>query len=843
MAGKDKKVKVYTPSRERNSVPPKKSTPHRKFRFFLVALQAFCGAFIGVCFFLYNTYSSVSSLEDGSYDKNATFFDVSRDYFESDIYTDNLDYATSNILRFVAIREQMEESGEFKSDKVIDVGEYANRFFEEKYVGPSVKYYLGDLLKWGQKAASESFSFCTYEFYTAKEYCDFFNIDYNTLNLPEGYKDSEPYISFETLKDLYTTTNGDNAQNYARNEKEYQEIVSNITKTVTDLYSNYLEYLNYKSLYSEEESNIRYYVHFTRNNRKYFYTNVREFSDGILTDKVVDERFKKYGEYISACPGKMEFVTNTKVPYDTIKKAVMEDYAYSFEDDTKIWIAVDTTFPSEDVFYLNKISFEKTAKLIPWIVSLGALAFVMFIGLFVYIWFKDKVFFSTEGTKENLGAFDKLPIEISVLFVVLLGLIFYIGETQVFVRFYVPNSKKIYFFIPAISFLFVDLYIALLFIYGFGRRFICKNLFEGSILSILLPKVTGSNSRIRKWFLRVYESSGVAIRTMAAYVLFLLFNCFWVCLMFFSSYKIVSFLVLFVFDASVGIVLFNRNYERKNIVDGINQISRGNYNYKIDETKMHGDNKTLASGVNEIRSGLSKALEISTKDEKLKADLITNVSHDIKTPLTSIINYVDLLKRENIEDERVQKYINVLDEKSQRLKQLTYDLLEASKVASGNISIDLIKIDAVEFLKQAVGEFEDKFSEKGLELVMNVPSEPVFAMVDPRHMWRVVENILNNVYKYALENSRVYLDLIKVEEEGKGDKLVLSLKNISKQQLNIPADELTERFIRGDVSRSTEGSGLGLSIAKNLTAAQNGVFDIYLDGDLFKVTITLNAEK
>lgn len=881
MASKEKKVKVYKAKEEKGTVPKRKGASYSASRFFLVALQAFCGALIGVCFFVYNT-SSVIRILGTEKTQNVSFGEASRDYIESDYFTENLDYVTQDIIKQVAFKEIVEENGIFNPNKIIDVAEFGRRFSKDGYNGPSVKYYLEDLVEWGKLSTADAFSFCTYEFYTASEYCDFFGIDYNSLELPENYDDSKAYISFETLKEQYFTVEGYTVQSIAKDEKEYKEIVDCLTKSISCIYTayqgyyetyrestrNYVQYylqqnnisddtqtvdfytdeyienngMVYEDRFAFDKTNVRYYITFSRNNRKYVYTNVSEFASGMLTEKELDERFKAYGKFISVCPGKMEYITNTKVLYDGIGKSVLEDYSYAYEPDTKILIGFDTTYPVDDIFRDNKAAFEKTAKVIPWIVSLGALSLIIFTGNFVYIWLKEKDYYSNHATKEELGRFDRLPIEISVLFIILLGLIFYIGETQLFGRLFAdPQMNLAGFFAAAISFLFVDLYLALLFIYGFERRFICKNLLDGSIFSMLAPKFAKKGKGLHKWFGNMFDSSGVAIRTWTVYVLFLLFNCFFACLMFFSKYKVISFLVLFVFDTGVGAYLFNRNYERKNIVDGIRRISEGDYDYKLDVSKTHGDNKELANAVNDIGRGLSKALEISTKDEKLKADLITNVSHDIKTPLTSIINYVDLLKRENIEDERVQKYINVLDEKSQRLKQLTYDLLEASKVASGNISIDLIKIDFVEFLKQAAGEFEDKFTERGLDLVMNVPSEPVFAMVDPRHMWRVVENILNNVYKYALENSRVYLDLLKIKDEGaEAEKLVLSLKNISKQQLNIPADELTERFIRGDVSRSTEGSGLGLSIAKNLTIAQNGAFDIYLDGDLFKVTISLD---
>jgi signal transduction histidine kinase len=197
---------------------------------------------------------------------------------------------------------------------------------------------------------------------------------------------------------------------------------------------------------------------------------------------------------------------------------------------------------------------------------------------------------------------------------------------------------------------------------------------------------------------------------------------------------------------------------------------------------------------------------------------------------------VDLIKRENIDNDRVKNYIRILDEKSQRLKQLTVDLVEASKITSGNITLEITRMNVTELINQAQGEFEEKFNEKGLSLITSLPQGAVVIEADPRYIWRIVENLLQNVYKYAMPDTRVYLD---VERDEINKNLVMSFKNISAQQLNIKASELTERFIRGDVARSSEGSGLGLSIVKSLVKAHNGNFEVYLDGDLFKATVTL----
>ena len=281
---------------------------------------------------------------------------------------------------------------------------------------------------------------------------------------------------------------------------------------------------------------------------------------------------------------------------------------------------------------------------------------------------------------------------------------------------------------------------------------------------------------------------------------------------------------------------------RQNILQVINRICKGDLKAKVDETGLNGDNLVLAKAVNRIGDSVREAVETSMKDERLKADLITNVSHDLKTPLTSIINYVDLIKRERVDNPKVQEYIEVLDTKSQRLKQLTEDLLEASKISSGNIVLHMERINLVELLNQTLGEFSEKFEQKGLISVVNAPSQAVYVLADSRRSYRVMENLFNNIYKYALEGTRIYIDLGFTEwksADGSGSQagVFLSLKNISAMELNVAPEELTERFIRGDESRTTEGSGLGLSIAKNLTEAMNGMFEISIDGDLFKVVL------
>ena len=270
----------------------------------------------------------------------------------------------------------------------------------------------------------------------------------------------------------------------------------------------------------------------------------------------------------------------------------------------------------------------------------------------------------------------------------------------------------------------------------------------------------------------------------------------------------------------------------KRLQEGGERLAEGDMGYKIDTKGMFLDLKKHAENLNDIGNGMAKAVDERLRSERFKTELITNVSHDIKTPITSIINYVDFLKKEDIENEKAREYIEVLDRQSQRLKKLTEDLVEASKAATGNVTLNLMPCDAAVMMTQAMGEYKEKAESQDLEMIMNLPEENISIMADGRSMWRVLDNLMNNICKYSQPGTRVYQTL-----EEKDGKALITYRNTSRYELNITGEELTERFVRGDSSRHTEGSGLGLSIAKNLVELQGGRFDIYIDGDLFKTII------
>lgn len=265
-------------------------------------------------------------------------------------------------------------------------------------------------------------------------------------------------------------------------------------------------------------------------------------------------------------------------------------------------------------------------------------------------------------------------------------------------------------------------------------------------------------------------------------------------------------------------------------------LASGDLGYKADTTGMRWDIKTHADNLGSIGEGMALAVEERMKSERFKTELITNVSHDIKTPLTSIINYVDLLKKEGSDSEKTAEYLEVLERQSQRLKKLTEDIVEASKATSGAINVNLEASNVSELLRQVAGEYEARLGDANLVSVVTTPGYPVLVMTDGKLMWRVFDNLLGNIRKYSMPGTRVYFSV-----EDKNGKARIRLMNISREPLNVHSDELMERFVRGDYSRAGgEGSGLGLSIARSLTELCGGRFELAIDGDLFKVTITFD---
>lgn len=367
------------------------------------------------------------------------------------------------------------------------------------------------------------------------------------------------------------------------------------------------------------------------------------------------------------------------------------------------------------------------------------------------------------------------------------------------------------------------------------------SLFKNTLIYKFCLWISSSCLKLYRLLCGVIRPLGLMPRTIAALVFFFFLD--FIILQFFFNNAPVS-------DSSLYFYWFWRSlflfliaafciYSADKLRKGASELAKGDLNYKIDMKGLYFDFKEHAKDLNRIAKGMEIAVQDGLKSEKMKTELITNVSHDIKTPLTSIINYSSLISEALIETEpdvaKIREYGDVLSRQSDRLKKLIEDLVEASKANTGNIELNLEASDAALFLNQVSGEYADRLGDLGLTPITNTEVEEgeVFIMADSRSMLRIFENVMNNICKYALSGTRVYLGL-----EASEDRVVFSFKNTSRDALNIDASELFERFTRGDRSRSSEGNGLGLAIAKSLTELQGGLMDVVIDGDLFKLRIS-----
>lgn len=688
---------------------------------------------------------------------------------------------------------------------------------------------------------------------TVSEYAVESGLDKITVTVDEE-RPFETVKCYEVLKERYQTVDGRNIMDFVSDWDSYYEFCEVLQEASRQISLNYAEYKYMNDNFSADQTNLRYCIQIPgKQSGKYeFFTNEKIGEIG----PDITAYFRNYGKYFYYYPEHLEYETNTDFSEEYIRN-ILNQYEYVYPENTKIWIAMDTTYPVKDFLWDNKARHDSFMPYYILCLSILAASVLCYFVLWVYLTLKEgkpcKIAQEGEKSKIILYQFDRIPSELVLLLapatayatawgIYIIGYLVESSGPQRSVRLLIASSVGLALF-ASCSFMLVY--------YSIVRRLKAHVFWKNTLLVRLMVWLGKWLGKIWRWMkkiaLSVYNDNSIIIRVILPYLLFLAVNAVLCSIaMGLISYQditcIIPIALLLLLDTAVAVQQFRENRTRKRIVEGIEEITKGNLRYQIETHKMYGDNLILAQAVNSIGEGIRSAVETSMKDERLKADLITNVSHDIKTPLTSIINYVDLIKRENIQDEKIKGYIEVLDSKSQRLKQLTEDLVEASKISSGNIEYHLECINFVELIHQTLGEFSEKFEEKNLTVMAKFPEEAMPILADSRRIWRVIENLYNNIYKYAMPGTRVYMDMTKRQEEAQG-YVTFAVKNISAQPLNINADELTERFIRGDVSRSTEGSGLGLSIAKNLTQAQNGSFTIYLDGDLFKVILEFPLEE
>lgn len=779
----------------------------------------------------------------------------SSSFEESDMFNQLFGNNVSNIIRLGVIRGQMETEGKFDAGKKVDVTAYANRFtgILPEYV--TATYYLEDLIKWAQD------SFVTTTVNVSAEELDQFLSDdtvvtivdtdaysggivsYLNADLSDNTKQitvsgnlleqpgTDDKITMQILTNKYRTTEGKNIEDYVATKEEYEELCKNVMEAATALNTNYNQYLSLKKYYTLENSNIVYFIKITVGDEDQIFTNME--TDSTKVSSLINELKNTCSKYAYYDPKNLQFETNTLLEESTMRY-IINGFEYAYPEDIQIMVGVNKSYSAMDEFYQGKEAFSNYVPF-SWQYLAGAIfCLFLYLGLLIFITSKEGQVRKKETGEIaiRLHRQDRIFTEIMILAGAGAGAGLFYGISGLINLVWRAAYGNMLLVLAGALALLVSVIFSF-FYYSFVRRIKAGTLFKDSLIRRM-------GKLLKNWIAYCYQHSNVIMRAWIPFVIFVLINIGAVSFMLLTGRKLTALAILaalILFDAAAGFFLYRSSLAKQSILEGIQLIREGNLDHKVKEEGMYGEDLVLARAVNSIGDSVKEAVETSMKDERLKADLITNVSHDIKTPLTSIINYVDLIKRENVQDQKIREYIEVLDAKSQRLKQLTDDLVEASKISSGNIVLQWEKINLVELLNQTIGEFSEKFEKKALYPVFNAPKSSVYIEADSRRIWRVIENLFNNIFKYALEGTRVYIDMTFMEDKEAGKQVILSIKNISAQPLKVNPAELTERFIRGDESRTTEGSGLGLSIAKNLTEAQKGKFEIVMDGDLFKVNM------
>lgn len=802
-----------------------------------------------------------------------------------------------DVLTQIRLENLFETDGMMNRNKEIDVMEYSKNDTANGENVSGIAYSLEELINWGEdfdSAESDNYAknsviVCqkpegTYEYYYTSDFMtrvesgvfdiimqDGSDVDGFLQELQNGKYTSSGFYNFDivdmegnilytncwnfgsALIEKYAPQGAENllqvVNNSPRLNGKLSVIYDDLAYTLGNIYSDYQNYqMGFAHL---EEGNTNFTYIYANNDTKKVVTNKTSYENYAELEKNVQNLIsEKDVKYMVIYPKLKDFNSNMNVSKSD-KWEKLRSYSSEKKWNSVFAVAVDTTYTIQDQFYQNKVAYDNNIPYFKGTTWLLVLSIILFLG--ATIWLTLEAGRTAEDEELHLNGFDHWKTEIAAVLIVLIWIVgsyigihfwngniytmindipTYLKDGGTYFEYYYARGMDVSSAYMSASLYLPSLSIAeLAEIYFYGvftlgcffmgyvsliKRIKGRNLWKNSLLRVIV-----------RFIYKIYDNRKKTTKTVLLLCGFFLVQG--IAVLFRNG---VTMLLVLLADVGVFYVVLNGLLLKEKLKKGIEEIALGNMEYQIPLQGLRGENLKLAEMINGIANGFHMAVEEAMKNERLKTDLITNVSHDIKTPLTSIINYVAILKQSDIADPKIQGYLDILEAKAQRLKTLTEDVVEASKVSSGNISLEYMDVDLVEMIQQTEGEMAEKFEARNLKMIVNLPAEPAVVHVDGRRMWRVLENIFGNAAKYAMPGTRVYADL-KLEE----DTVDLSLKNVSEHQLNISADELTERFIRGDLSRSSEGSGLGLSIAQSLTTMQGGTFNLYLDGDLFRVNI------
>ncbi|ENK0837016.1 sensor histidine kinase [Clostridium botulinum] len=618
-----------------------------------------------------------------------------------------------------------------------------------------------------------------------------------------------------TIKDEYNSFLSEAKQSGDKNklakltqqrDEKLKEVEKENTKTETELKKEIAlwSYNDYKNIEKALESRreIKYYI--TNKGTKEVYTNLKPKTN-------IDNYIKNNSIYSISFPSKSGKIKNFLGTNDLLNSFNWEGYIIITKN------LNSNGYILKNYNYYNSIRGRIVKEIIIGISSL-------IVGVFILIIFKKRNHLDCPILDKINKMYNNIPLDLKLFIFILYTAV--MGSYLINLSFfYIPLGINHFVVITLVS-IYVVYFI---FNVNYGIKLKKdKNEFliqrKGSLINKLLNvfKNSNLNKNIKLKIILIMILSALLAVFILLFLLLGLHN------------MLIAVIITILYIILLIRYLFKKANYLNEILKATEEITSGNLDYVIKENDR-GILGKIAHNINNMKEGYKKSLEEQVKSERLKTELITNVSHDLKTPLTSIINYIDLLKKEDLSKEEVNAYISVLDRKSERLKSLIEDLFEASKMSSGAVELNIEKIDITALLKQSIAEFEEKIKNSSLKLNFKYNDKKIYANLDGKKTWRVFENLINNIIKYSQPNTRVYIDLIETDT-----KIIITMKNISHYEMDFTSDEIFERFKRGDKARNTEGSGLGLAIAKSIVELQGGNLNINIDGDLFKVIIEFN---
>ena len=682
-------------------------------------------------------------------------------------------------------------------NKEIDIRQYVSGVNDEANRNENLTYRLSDLINYYPKAAKLS---------RVLETIRSGQMDGITPGTAETWETlAEAASSCEVIVPI---SGNDLAETARASQTPFETLLGyyqNLIRTSTDIHERYLSYEEETQAKESAKktyvpSNIAYYIENTSS--KQYYTNLGVKGIAAARDAIAED------------PG-LTFLFDGIRTMDIMvanSELTMNQQAASWFMDTvflgsneRVVIAVNRNYPAGDTLRKDYLSYQKRKPAVILSIVCGVAALLLLLCLFL-------MSIHTTGRMDRrtllpLKGFDLIATEIAAGLCVVAALSWYFLSRAI-LRMYIPEESR---WIWLIVIVVVEYEILLLSFLGLIRRIRQQSLWRNSVIHMIL--------RVSS---QVLEARAASTRMLIGYILFIVLNFLF--LRFFGTVGIISVIVT---DLALLLYLMRDRLGKLSVRAGLMELQKGKLDYRIDTSSLNGDSLEMAIAVNEMGDGLQEAVDSMVKSERLKAELITNLSHDLKTPLTSIISYVDLLKREKIENERAEEYIDILERKSLRLKSLITDLIDVSRISSGNVELNMTVLDLRAMVRMAEGEFEDRFEEAGLKTETEaLKALPVRA--DGDMLWRVLDNLFGNIAKYAMPGSTVK---IRIFEEN--NKAVCSFENRSKETLTKTGQELEERFVRGDTSRNSEGSGLGLSIARSLTELMGGDFRIDTTAETF----------